>query len=70
MRLNDTLRQLRKEKGLTQDQLGERIHVSRATIGKYESGETEVDQNTFDAICNVLNVEPLDLIGDVNRSGL
>jgi transcriptional regulator with XRE-family HTH domain len=32
------LRELRKEKGITQETLGNIIHVSRSAIAKYENG--------------------------------
>ncbi len=38
MELSEKLQQLRKEKGLTQEQLAEKIFVSRTAISKWESG--------------------------------
>jgi len=35
---NEKLQQLRKEKGLTQEQLAEELFVSRTAISKWESG--------------------------------
>ena len=35
------LRELRLEKGLTQQELGEKISLTQTTIGKYERGELE-----------------------------
>ncbi len=38
MELSEKLQQLRKEKGLTQEQLAEQLFVSRTAISKWESG--------------------------------
>lgn len=38
MEFKDNLKQLRKEKGLTQAQLAEKLFVSRSTIAKWENG--------------------------------
>lgn len=38
MELKDKLKQLRKEKGLSQAQLAERLFVSRSTVAKWENG--------------------------------
>jgi len=39
MEFNEKLQQLRKEKGLTQEQLAEELYVSRTAISKWESGK-------------------------------
>ena len=38
MKMGAFLQQLRKEKGLTQEQLGERLHVSGKTVSRWETG--------------------------------
>lgn len=38
MNFNEKLISLRKSKGLSQEELGDRLHVSRQTISKWESG--------------------------------
>ncbi len=38
MKLNETLLMLRKQKGLTQEELSEALFVSRAAVSKWESG--------------------------------
>ena len=38
MELNEKLQELRKQKGLTQGELAERLYVSRTAISKWESG--------------------------------
>lgn len=38
MEFNDKLQELRKQKGLTQEQLAEKLYVSRTAVSKWESG--------------------------------
>ncbi|MBQ2971677.1 MAG: helix-turn-helix transcriptional regulator [Ruminococcus sp.] len=39
MEFNEKLQQLRKKKGLTQEELSEKLYVSRTAISKWESGK-------------------------------
>ena len=38
MEFHEKLQQLRKQKGLTQEELTEHLHVSRTAVSKWESG--------------------------------
>ena len=41
MELHEKLQELRKSRGLTQEQLAQQIYVSRTAISKWESGVSQ-----------------------------
>lgn len=56
------IREWRKYRELTQDQLAERIGINRAYLSKIESGKRRYDQPFLEAAAEVLRCEPADLI--------
>lgn len=54
--LLDLLRELRKQKGLTQDQMAKGIGAKQAFVSKYETGERRLDFLDLVAICEVLSI--------------
>lgn len=56
------IKEWRKHRGLTQDQLAERIGINRAYLSKIESGKRRYDQPFLEAAAEVLQCEPADLI--------
>jgi transcriptional regulator with XRE-family HTH domain len=54
--LLELLRQLRMQKGLSQDQMAKAIGTKQAFVSKYETGERRLDFLDLVAICEVLNV--------------
>lgn len=60
------LKLLRKNKGLTQQELAEKIDVKPSTIGMYEQGRREPDGDTLKKLSKVLNVSIDYLLGKGN----
>ena len=52
----DLLRELRKQKGLTQSQVAKGIGAKQAFVSKYETGERRLDFLDLVAICDVLSI--------------
>lgn len=59
---NDNLIELRKMAGLSQEELAEKIGVSRQTLSKYETGESLPDIEKSMALADVFGVTIDDLI--------
>ena len=53
--MENTLRRLRKESGLTQIQLAEKANVPRSVIARYETGRTELSTKSLTKIAGALD---------------
>lgn len=56
------IREWRKHRGLTQDQLAERIGVTKSYVSKVEGGKRRYDQPFMEAAAQVLRCEVADLV--------
>lgn len=56
MELNERIATVRKAAGLTQEQLGELVGVTRQAVSKWESGQTVPDAITVGRLCLALHV--------------
>ena len=54
--IGKNIRDARVKGGITQDQLAERLHVSRQTISHYETGHTRPDIEILEQIAQALNI--------------
>lgn len=61
--LKDTIKKLRTEQGLSQDELVERIHVVRQTVSKWERGTSVPDADSLVALARALGVSAAELLG-------
>ena len=55
------LRELRKSKGLSQDNLANKLNISRTTIGRFESGEMIPNAQIIKELCEILGVYSTEL---------
>lgn len=63
MTTGEKIKQLRKERGLTQEELGNLIGVQKAAINKYETGVVvNLKQATIAALADALQVSPVELL--------
>jgi transcriptional regulator with XRE-family HTH domain len=56
------IKEWRKHRGLTQEQLAERIGIARSYLTKIERGSRRYDQPFLEAAADALRCEPGDLI--------
>lgn len=56
MELNERIIQARKQAGLTQEQLGEKLGVSRQAVSKWESGQSNPDVTYIAEMCRLFEV--------------
>ncbi|MBE6718642.1 MAG: helix-turn-helix transcriptional regulator [Ruminococcaceae bacterium] len=56
MEFNEKLQELRKQKGLTQEELADMLYVSRTAISKWESGRGYPNIDSLKAIANFFSI--------------
>lgn len=64
MKFNEKLKQLRISKNMTQDDLAEKLHITRQSISKWEQGQSEPNLETIKEICLIFNVSISELVDD------
>ena len=63
MEIGDKIRNARLAKGMTQEELGERIGVQKSAIAKYESGRVvNIKRSTLQKLAEALSLRGSDLI--------
>ncbi len=66
--LQDNIRRLRKEQDMTQEQLAEKLHVSRQTISKWEKGLSIPDADMLLRLVDALNSSIDELVGSADSA--
>lgn len=65
MKFSKNLQELRTSRGLSQEQLADKIGVSRQAIGAWESGKTMPEIDKVAQICKVFEVSADELLGEL-----
>ena len=61
--LQDSIRNFRKARGLTQEELAVRLNVVRQTVSKWEKGFSVPDADTLQKLADILEVSVSQLLG-------
>lgn len=64
--IGNKLKQLRKKKGLSQEQLSEALHMSQSTYARIENGESNSWSLHLDKITNFFAIKPEELFEQEN----
>ena len=67
METKDILRQLREKNHLTQDQMAERIMVTRQAVSRWENGETQPNTETLKILSREFNISINTLLGSPRK---
>ena len=57
MKFGENLQKLRKEKGISQEQLAEQLGVTRQSVSKWESGNSYPEMDKIVAMCNLFHCD-------------
>lgn len=68
--LNDNIKKFRKIKKLTQEQVAEKLNVSRQTVSKWESGETIPDIYNCCELAKLYEITVDDLLNEQKFSNI
>lgn len=60
--IGNRIRKFRKECGLTQEQLADKINATKSRISNWEQGINRPDADVIADLCRALNVSPSDLL--------
>ena len=61
MDIGENIRRARKNAGLTQKELGEKLGISAAAVGQFEKKDANPNHHTVEKIAMVLEISPLSL---------
>ena len=67
MMMKDIIRDLRKQKGITQEQLATALNVSQSTITSWENGKRRPDISLLPSIAAYFGVSINDIYGDEGK---
>jgi len=62
MKFGDNLKTIRKSKKMSQEQLAEKVNVSRQSVSKWENGEAYPEMNNILELCKIFNCKINDLV--------
>ena len=67
MNTKDVIYELRTKKGLSQDELAEKVFVTRQAVSRWENGETVPNTETLKLLSNLFNVSINTLLGSPQK---
>lgn len=67
MTLGERIQKYRKMKGLSQEELGKLLHVSRQTISKWESNQSSPDIQSCKAMADVFGISLEELLNESKK---
>ncbi len=68
MPIHEKIRLLRQVKGLTQEEVADKLNLSVNGYGKIERGDCDINLTRLEQIANVFDVEAIELLGTVDKN--
>ena len=63
IKIADNIRELRKHRGLTQEELAERLHLTPQAVSRWETGKTLPDAERIIDLATALNCSADEILG-------
>ncbi len=67
IKLGELLAQQRINKGMSQQEVADRMNVTDVTISRYEKGQREIAMTTYIKLCDIYNVDAYSLLDKVRK---
>ena len=67
MSLGERLLNLRKDKRLSQEEVADKLNVTRQTVSKWETDQSMPDFDKIAPLCKLYNITPNELFGEANE---
>lgn len=64
MGINNKIYELRKKAGISQEELGFKLNVTRQTVSKWETGQSLPEIDKVNALCDLFEISTDDLLRD------
>ena len=61
--IDRNIKKIRKQKGMTQLQIAEKMNIHRSTYTYYEIGKCDISAVKILALCEILDTDPNTLLG-------
>ena len=68
MTLGERIQKYRKMKGLSQEELGKLLHISRQTISKWESNQSSPDIQSWKAMADIFGISLEELLDESKKN--
>lgn len=68
--IGNKLKELRRSKNLSQEQVADFLHISLSAYSRMERGESTSWANHFNKICEIFEITPEDLVRKESKSSL
>lgn len=68
MKFNEKLIQLRKKEGLSQEELGYKLNVTRQTVSKWELGQTTPEMEKLVEMSKIFNISLDELMNEKDET--
>lgn len=65
--LGEILRDARKDKKMSQQDIADHLHIARQNVGTYERGVKTLDLDAFLKICEILQIDYNEVIQKINK---
>ena len=65
MNISDRIQSLRKARGISQEELADKIGVSRQAVSKWEKGQSDPSTTNLIALAKIFDITPEEMLKEI-----